>query len=108
MRRDLGDFQTPPELVAEVLEAVGPIGGRWPRVLEPTCGRGHFIAGLLARSNPPRKSRPSKSRNRTIKRRARSWPPVAKLVFMFRSLGATCSASTSGVTSAGVNEVRCS
>ncbi len=54
MRRDLGDFQTPPELVAEVLEAVGPIGGRWPRVLEPTCGRGHFIAGLLARSNPPR------------------------------------------------------
>ena len=54
MRRDLGDFQTPPELVAEVLDALGPIGERWPRVLEPTCGRGHFVSGLLALSAPPR------------------------------------------------------
>ena len=54
MRRDLGDFQTPPELVAEVLEALGPIGARWSRVLEPSCGRGHFIRGLLDLDDPPR------------------------------------------------------
>ena len=54
MRRDLGDFQTPPELVAKVLEALGPIGPRWPRVLEPSCGRGHFIRGLLDLPDPPR------------------------------------------------------
>jgi hypothetical protein len=54
LRRDLGDFQTPPALVAAVLDALGPIGRRWPRVLEPTCGRGHFLAGLLGRADPPR------------------------------------------------------
>src|SRR5438067_13145819 len=54
LRRDLGDFQTPPALVAAVLDALGPIGRHWPRVLEPTCGRGHFIAGLLGRDEPPR------------------------------------------------------
>ena len=53
MRRDLGDFQTPPELVAAVLDTLGPIGARWPRVLEPTCGRGHFLAGLLEHASPP-------------------------------------------------------
>ncbi len=53
MRRDLGDFQTPPELVEEVLDALEPISTRWRRVLEPTCGRGHFIAGLLARARAP-------------------------------------------------------
>lgn len=54
MRRDLGDFQTPPELVGMVLETLGPIGARWPRVFEPTCGRGHFVSGVLAHSTPPR------------------------------------------------------
>ena len=54
MRRDLGDFQTPPELAAAVLECLGPIGRRWPRVLEPTCGQGHFIAAMLAQRRPPR------------------------------------------------------
>ncbi len=53
MRRDLGDFQTPPELVAAVLDTLGPIGARWPRVLEPTCGQGHFLAGLLEHASPP-------------------------------------------------------
>jgi hypothetical protein len=53
LRRDLGDFQTPPALVAAVLDALGPIGARWPRVLEPTCGRGHFLAGLIASATPP-------------------------------------------------------
>src|SRR5262249_35602690 len=31
-----------------------PVGERWARVLEPTCGRGHFLAGLLALDPPPR------------------------------------------------------
>jgi hypothetical protein len=52
--RDLGDFQTPPGLVAAVLGRLAPVGARWPRVLEPTCGRGHFLAGLLALDPPPR------------------------------------------------------
>jgi hypothetical protein len=54
LRRDLGDFQTPSELVAAILETLGKIGLRWPRVLEPTCGRGQFIAGLMAHPVPPR------------------------------------------------------
>jgi hypothetical protein len=54
VRRDLGDFQTPPELAAAVLECLGPIGLRWPRVLEPTCGKGHFITAIMAQSRPPR------------------------------------------------------
>jgi hypothetical protein len=54
LRRDLGDFQTPPALVAAVLDALGPIGRQWPRVLEPTCGRGQFVDGLLGRDDPPR------------------------------------------------------
>jgi hypothetical protein len=54
LRRDLGDFQTPPELVAAVLATLGPIGARWPRVLEPTCGLGHFLDGLLDHPTPPR------------------------------------------------------
>ena len=53
-RKDLGDFQTPPALVAQVLAALGPIGARFARVLEPTCGRGHFLAALLDRPDPPR------------------------------------------------------
>jgi hypothetical protein len=54
LRRDLGDFQTPPALVDAVLDALEPIGPRWSRVLEPSCGRGHFLAGLLGRAAPPR------------------------------------------------------
>src|SRR5262249_9394807 len=57
VRRDLGDFQTPPELVSAVLGVLGPIGVRWTRVLEPACGRGHFLAGLLAQPSPPREIR---------------------------------------------------
>lgn len=54
MSRDLGDFQTPRELVDEVLTFLGPVGELWPRVLEPTCGTGNFLSGLLNLSNPPR------------------------------------------------------
>ena len=52
-RKDLADFPTPPGLVAEVLEALGSIGGRFDRVLEPTCGRGHFIEGIIGRPDRP-------------------------------------------------------
>ena len=55
-RKDLGDFQTPPALVAEILDALERTGGRPGRVLEPTCGRGHFLAGLLGRPDPPREA----------------------------------------------------
>src|SRR5262249_30655494 len=54
MSRELGDFQTPPGLVAAVLARLGPVRGRGARGLEPTCGRGHFLAGLLALDPPPR------------------------------------------------------
>lgn len=53
MLRDFGDFQTPPALVDEVLECLGPVGERWARVLEPTCGRGNFVEGLLRSHAPP-------------------------------------------------------
>ncbi|GAC1466318.1 MAG: class I SAM-dependent methyltransferase [Isosphaeraceae bacterium] len=52
--RDLGDFQTPPALVAAVLHRLCWEGVRWDRVLEPTCGQGNFLAGLLALESPPR------------------------------------------------------
>ncbi len=52
--RDLGDFQTPPDLVNRILRVLGPVGRVWPRVLEPTCGTGNFIAGLLRLEFPPR------------------------------------------------------
>jgi hypothetical protein len=54
VRRDLGDFQTPPDLAARVLDLLGPIGSRWTRALEPTCGRGNFLAAMLDRPDPPR------------------------------------------------------
>lgn len=53
MNRHFGDFQTPPELVDQVLKVLGPIGKLWPRVLEPTCGTGNFVAGLLRQDSPP-------------------------------------------------------
>jgi hypothetical protein len=57
MIRDLGDFQTPPELVDQVLAVLGPVGRLWPRVLEPTCGTGNFVAGLLRGDSPPQEIR---------------------------------------------------
>ncbi len=53
MLRDFGDFQTPPALVDDVIECLGSVGKRWTRVLEPTCGRGNFVEGLLRSSAPP-------------------------------------------------------
>lgn len=53
MAREFGDFQTPPELVSAVLDCLKASGQRWTRALEPTCGVGNFIRGLLESSNPP-------------------------------------------------------
>jgi hypothetical protein len=51
--KDFGDFQTPLSLVMAVLERLYASGKTWPRVLEPTCGRGNFIEGLLKLPTPP-------------------------------------------------------
>jgi hypothetical protein len=53
LSRDLGDFQTPPGLVAAVLDRLDRLGVPRSRVLEPTCGAGHFLAALLGRPDPP-------------------------------------------------------
>lgn len=47
MKRDLGDFQTPTPLVDAVLKQLAASGRRWSRAIEPTCGSGSFISGLL-------------------------------------------------------------
>ena len=54
MKAELGDFQTPPALVAEILRCLSLSGKYWERVFEPTCGRGNFISGLLAVDKPPK------------------------------------------------------
>ena len=45
-RKDFGDFQTPPALVLAVRACLEADGDRFDRVLEPTCGVGHFLAGF--------------------------------------------------------------
>lgn len=57
MNKEFGDFQTPAALVAAVLNSLYSMGTVWTRVLEPTCGQGNFIAGLLNLPNPPREIR---------------------------------------------------
>ena len=51
-RQDFGDWQTPPGLVAEVLARLRADGSQFDRVLEPTCGRGHFLAACREDSDP--------------------------------------------------------
>jgi len=51
--KEFGDFQTPLPLVRQIVELLGPVGQKWTRVLEPTCGRGNFIRGLLESPSPP-------------------------------------------------------
>lgn len=53
LNREFGDFQTPSALVAGVLKSLGKPKWPWTRVLEPTCGKGNFIAGLLELPRPP-------------------------------------------------------
>ncbi|WP_414619706.1 SAM-dependent methyltransferase [Calothrix sp. CCY 0018] len=54
MKAELGDFQTPPALIAEILKCLSKNNKYWERVFEPTCGRGNFISGLLALDQPPK------------------------------------------------------
>ena len=51
-RKDFGDFQTPRPLVDAVLARLRADGVEYARVLEPTCGRGHFLAGALEVAGP--------------------------------------------------------
>lgn len=53
MARDMGDFQTPPALVEAILDRLQTRHKKWTRALEPTCGQGNFIAGLLSLAEPP-------------------------------------------------------
>ena len=53
MSKDLGDFQTPPALVKAILNWLQNRGKNWTRVLEPTCGQGNFIAGVVEVATPP-------------------------------------------------------
>ena len=53
MDREFGDFQTPLLLVDAVLQCLTSSGKEWSRVIEPTCGRGNFIEGLLKLAQPP-------------------------------------------------------
>jgi hypothetical protein len=55
MRREFGDFQTPPELAREVVECCRREAktNAWQRALEPTCGAGAFITALLSLDDPP-------------------------------------------------------
>lgn len=46
--RALGDWQTPPHLVQDVILALRKHGFQWSRVLEPTCGVGNMIAEVIA------------------------------------------------------------
>jgi hypothetical protein len=81
--REFGDFQTPPELVEQILEALGPVGEQWPRVLEPTCGLGNFIAGLLSLEKPPREIQAFELQPEYVaqaRRRAAAVPTVPTLV----------------------------
>ncbi|MFQ5432845.1 MAG: N-6 DNA methylase [Nitrospinota bacterium] len=45
--RQFGDFQTPHNLVQSIIQSLGPVGKFWNRVLEPTCGHGGFIKGII-------------------------------------------------------------
>jgi hypothetical protein len=53
-KAEFGDFQTPANLVDLILRQLSQLGFKWDRVLEPTCGEGSFIRGLLAMTKPPK------------------------------------------------------
>lgn len=52
-KRAFGDFQTPMPLVESIVSLLKSLGIGANRVLEPTCGRGNFIHGLLNAGAPP-------------------------------------------------------
>lgn len=51
---EFGDFPTPIELAREILATLGPVGSKWTRVLEPSCGDGAFIRALTESPFPPK------------------------------------------------------
>ncbi|MBD3286488.1 SAM-dependent methyltransferase, partial [candidate division WOR-3 bacterium] len=51
--KEFGDYQTPLPLAKLIVGLLEPIGNRWTRVLEPTCGAGNFIKAVLESQNPP-------------------------------------------------------
>jgi hypothetical protein len=53
-REEFGDFQTPAELVDLVLRRLYTGDRWWSRALEPTCGTGSFVKGLMSLPRPPR------------------------------------------------------
>lgn len=53
MSSDLGDFQTPPDLVDKIFKCLTANGESWSRFFEPTCGTGNFIVGLSKLPKPP-------------------------------------------------------
>lgn len=54
MSKEFGDFQTPPALVQDILHYLSANNQIRNRVIEPACGCGNFITGLLNVPNPPR------------------------------------------------------
>lgn len=53
MSKDLGDYQTPLQLVEQVINCPELSGKTWSRLLEPTCGQGNFIRPFCKLGNPP-------------------------------------------------------
>lgn len=50
MRKQLGDFQTPPALAKIVVDCVTAASGNFERALEPTCGTGSFLRALAEKN----------------------------------------------------------
>ncbi|WP_164735496.1 hypothetical protein [Pseudoflavitalea rhizosphaerae] len=46
-RAEFGDFQTPPELAEKITKLVSRNGSLPGTLIEPTCGKGHFIMAAL-------------------------------------------------------------
>lgn len=66
MSKDFGDFQTPAPLVDEIITCLSRKNKRWARVLEPTCGQGNFIKGLLQLDTPPQEIQGIEIQNKYI------------------------------------------
>ena len=46
-KNDLGDFQTPPDLASRIVALIAERTARPATIIEPTCGRGNFVAASL-------------------------------------------------------------
>lgn len=52
-RRELGDFQTPPELAVACARVLAKVHTGTRRLLEPTCGEGAFMLAAASALEPP-------------------------------------------------------